>query len=585
MRAAFGATRVFIGIPPPTYFYLMQKNTFYALLLAATCATSAVAQQAPEKTKIKVKRGRTEKSSAAPAATESAPQPTKQAPIELDWAANYGSTITQDDLRKHLTILASDAYEGRETGEKGQKMAADYLAKQFADLGLTGPVPNSDNPYVQHFTMERSTWAGDATIKAGGQTYQWLTDFYGSGTSPFQTETTIKPVFVGYGIEQDGYSDYAGQDVKGKDIIILLGEPTDAAGKPLLSKDGKPTKWGTDVRAKTAKAAEQGARTVFFVSPDAANFEKTSARMAPYIGRPSMRFADSKEPSRLAFYVSPALGARMLGTTAAGLTKYKETVGKTSKPAAAFKPAAVAIKAPKKKESFTTENVMGFLEGSDKKAEVLVVSAHYDHIGIIDGEVNNGADDDGSGTVSVLELAQAFAQAKKEGHGPRRSILFLTVTGEEKGLLGSEYYTDHPVFPLEATIADLNIDMVGRTDKDHEGKGDYIYVIGSDKLSSELHGINEAANTKYTNIGLDYRFNDPEDPNRFYYRSDHYNFAKHNIPVAFYFNGVHDDYHGAGDEVSKIEFPQMEKRARLVFYTAWELANRDNRIVVDSNKK
>jgi Zn-dependent M28 family amino/carboxypeptidase len=244
----------------------------------------------------------------------------------------------------------------------------------------------------------------------------------------------------------------------------------------------------------------------------------------------------------------------------------------------------VSINATKKNEDFTTENVLGFLEGTDKKDEILVVSAHYDHIGIIDGEVHNGADDDGSGTVAVLEMAQAFTQAKKDGFNPRRSILFLTVTGEEKGLLGSEYYTDHPVFPLAQTIADLNIDMIGRTDKEHEGKGDYVYVIGSDKLSSELHAINEAANKKYTNIGLDYRFNDPEDPNRFYYRSDHYNFAKHKIPVAFYFNGVHDDYHGAGDEVDKIEFPKMEKRAQLVFYTAWELANRDKRIVVDSNK-
>ncbi|RYU83697.1 M28 family peptidase [Hymenobacter persicinus] len=561
----------------------MQKNTLFALLLAATCATSAVAQQAPEKTKVKVKRGKTEKVS--PTLPDGSP-PVKQPPLETDMAAEYGATILEKDLREHLTILASDAYEGRETGEKGQKMAADYLAKQFASLDLTGPVKESDNPYVQHFTMERSTWAEGATLKVGGKTYGWLTDFYGMGSSPFQSETTVKPVFVGYGIEQAGYSDYAGQNVQGKDLIILLGEPTDAQGKAVLSADGTPTKWGTDFRAKAAKAAEKGARSVFFVNLDPKNnFDKTAARMAPYISRPSMRFADSQEPGRSSFFVSPALGYKLLGTTAAALTTYQQASAKAKKPAAAaFKPATITIKAPKKKENFTTENVMGFLEGTDKKDEVLVVSAHYDHIGITNGQVNNGADDDGSGTVSVLEIAQAFAKAKKEGYGPRRSILFLTVTGEEKGLLGSEYYTDHPVFPLENTIADLNIDMVGRTDKEHEGKPDYIYVIGSDKLSSELHAIDEEANKKYVNLDLDYKFNDPEDPNRFYYRSDHYNFAKHKIPVAFYFNGVHDDYHGAGDEVEKIEFPKMEKRARLVFYTAWELANRPNRIVVDSNK-
>jgi Zn-dependent M28 family amino/carboxypeptidase len=229
--------------------------------------------------------------------------------------------------------------------------------------------------------------------------------------------------------------------------------------------------------------------------------------------------------------------------------------------------------------------VLGFMEGTDKKEEVLVITAHYDHVGLgSNGQIHNGADDDGSGTVSVLEIAQAFSEAKKKGKGPRRSILFMTVTGEEKGLLGSAHYTTNPVLALENTIADLNIDMVGRTDKEHEGKGDYIYVIGSDKLSSELHAINEANNTKFTKMDLDYKYNAPDDPNRFYYRSDHYNFAKYKIPVAFFFNGVHADYHQPTDDVDKIEFDKMEKRAKLVFYTAWTLANRDNRIVVDSNK-
>jgi Zn-dependent M28 family amino/carboxypeptidase len=563
----------------------MQKKTFYALLLAACCATSAVAQDAPTKRKVKVKRKqRTE------APTKEGANPAGAAAANTDVVSKYARTITQEDLRQHLTILASDAYEGRETGEKGQKMAAEYISKQFKDLGLTGPVQGSDNPYLQHFTMVRSTWADGATLKVGTQTYKWLTDFYGFGNSPFQQETAIQPVFAGYGIEQEGYSDYASLgDVKGKDLIVLMGEPMNAQKQPVLGKDGTPSKWGTDYRAKAALATQKGARSIFFIDTDPnGNFQKLAARMGAYISRPSIAFKEApatSTPRVATFFVSPAVGGKMLGATPAALTQYQTSVGKAGKPVAStFKPAKVSINATKKNEDFTTENVMGFLEGTDKKDEILVVSAHYDHIGIIDGEVNNGADDDGSGTVAVIEMAQAFTQAKKDGFNPRRSILFLAVTGEEKGLLGSEYYTDHPVFPLAQTIADLNIDMIGRTDKEHEGKGDYVYVIGSDKLSSELHAINEAANKKYTNIGLDYRFNDPEDPNRFYYRSDHYNFAKHKIPVAFYFNGVHDDYHGAGDEVDKIEFPKMEKRAHLVFYTAWELANRDNRIVVDSNK-
>ncbi|UOQ66673.1 M28 family peptidase [Hymenobacter volaticus] len=563
----------------------MHKSSLLTWLLVAGLSASAVAQQAPEKIKIKKKRGAKTEATVAPAVE---PTPAAQPAAQIDLAGQYGQTITQEDLRKHLSVLASDAYEGRETGEKGQKMAADYLAQQFKELGLTGPVQGSDNPYVQHFTMERSTWAEGGTLKVAGQTYKWLVDFYAVGASPFQQETTVQPLFMGYGIEQEGYSDYAGKDVQGKDLLILLDEPKSADGKPLLGKDGANSKWGTDYRAKAALAAEKGARSVFFVdfNPNS-NFSKSLGRVSQYVNRPSISFKDAKPGTRRsAFFVSPEVGYKLLGSNAAAVTKYMTSVGQAGKPVAgSFKPAKIVVKAPKKVEDFTTENVMGYLEGTDKKDEVVILSAHYDHIGVINGEVNNGADDDGSGTVTVLEMAQAFTKAKAEGHGPRRSLLFLAVTGEEKGLLGSEYYTDHPIFPLTATVADLNTDMVGRTDKDHEGKGDYVYVIGSDKLSSELHEIVLNANAQYTKMDLDFRFNDPEDPNRFYYRSDHYNFAKHKIPVAFFFNGVHDDYHGPGDEVEKIEFPKMEKRAQLVFYAAWEVANRDSRIVVDSNKK
>ncbi|MFT4877807.1 MAG: Zn-dependent M28 family amino/carboxypeptidase, partial [bacterium] len=227
------------------------------------------------------------------------------------------------------------------------------------------------------------------------------------------------------------------------------------------------------------------------------------------------------------------------------------------------------------------ENVLGYLEGSDLKEELLVITAHYDHLGIHDGVIHNGADDDGSGTVAVLELAEAFAKAKAAGNGPRRSILFMPVAGEEMGLLGSSYYAENPVFPLENTIADLNIDMIGRMDENHEGNPDYVYLIGADKLSTELHQISEDANTYYTQLELDYTFNDPEDPNRFYYRSDHYNFAKNNIPVIFYFNGVHADYHKATDTVEKIHFGKIAAISKLIFHTAWQLVNQDKRIEVD----
>ena len=225
-----------------------------------------------------------------------------------------------------------------------------------------------------------------------------------------------------------------------------------------------------------------------------------------------------------------------------------------------------------------SENVVAFIKGSEKPEEIIVISAHLDHEGIKNGKIYNGADDDGSGTVAILEIAQAFQKAVKNGKGPKRSILFLHVTGEEKGLLGSKYYTENPIFPLANTVADLNIDMIGRVDDRHKEDPNYIYLIGSDKLSQELHDLSEEINKKYTNISLDYKYNDENDPNRFYYRSDHYMFAKHNIPIIFYFNGTHADYHQPSDTPDKINYELLEKRTQLVFYTAWEVANREGRI-------
>ena len=228
-----------------------------------------------------------------------------------------------------------------------------------------------------------------------------------------------------------------------------------------------------------------------------------------------------------------------------------------------------------------SENVLAFIEGTEKPKEVIVISAHLDHVGKINDKIYYGADDNGSGTVAILEIAQAFKMAKKAGKGPKRSILFLHVTGEEKGLLGSQFYTENPIFPLENTVCNLNIDMIGRIDDRHKENPNYVYLIGSDKLSTELHNLSEAINNKYTNIALDYKYNDENDPNRFYYRSDHYNFAKFNIPIIFYFNGTHADYHQPSDTPDKINYDLLENRTKLVFYTAWEIANREKRIIAD----
>lgn len=226
------------------------------------------------------------------------------------------------------------------------------------------------------------------------------------------------------------------------------------------------------------------------------------------------------------------------------------------------------------------ENVLGYIEGSDLKEELIIITAHYDHLGKHDSLIFNGADDDASGTVAAMEIAEAFMLAKKEGFGPRRSVLIMAVSGEEKGLLGSKYYTDYPIFPLKNTVANLNIDMIGRIGDFHTHPN-YVYLIGSDMLSTDLHNLSEEVNKKYINLELDYTFNSEDDPNRYYYRSDHYNFAKNNIPVIFYFNGIHEDYHKTTDTIEKIDFDKIQKIARLIFLTAWEVVNRDERILVD----
>jgi len=232
-----------------------------------------------------------------------------------------------------------------------------------------------------------------------------------------------------------------------------------------------------------------------------------------------------------------------------------------------------------------SENIWAFIKGSEKPEEIVVISAHYDHVGMKDGEIYNGADDDGSGTVAILEMAKAFAKAKKEGHGPKRSILILHVTGEEHGLHGSRYYSENPIFPLANTVADVNIDMIGRRDDAHPDTNNYVYLIGSDYLSTDLHNICESVNQKYIQLNIDYKYNDRNDPQRFYYRSDHYNFAKNGIPSVFLFNGTHADYHKPGDTVDKIEFDALTKRTKFAFAIAWEIANREHRLVVDRDGK
>ena len=456
-------------------------------------------------------------------------------------AMKYAKTITAEDLKTHLSILASDEYEGRETGTKGQKMAAEYIAKHFESLGFEAPV---DGSYFQKFDLTESA-IGSVYFRIGDDKKIGFEDFVYYSSAETSGEEYIKVVMTDDDSDESVFA--------GKYVVFAA----DALG---------------GLQEKAQKIKEAGAEGVIVVLKNDQEFNAFITNYSPYLKRPSLRMDKRDNDATQLILVDKSMASWMFGKEFDSISAGDE--------------AQVIFNADYLDKPVGTENVLGFLKGTEKPDEVLVITSHYDHVGIIDGEIHNGADDDGSGTVTVLEIAEAFAEAAKKKKGPKRSILFMTVTGEEKGLLGSRYYTDtDPIFPLENTVANLNIDMVGRVDDAHSENSDYIYLIGSDKLSSELHDLSEKMNKTYTNLDLDYTYNDENDPNRFYYRSDHYNFAKNNVPIIFYFNGTHPDYHKSTDTVEKIAFDTMEKRARLVFHTGWEIANRAERIKVDKIKE
>ena len=492
------------------------------------------------------------------------------------------ATITAEDMRRHLTILADDAMEGRETGQPGQKRAARYLQEQFENLGL--PTIGENDGYFQTILFTRQKWQ-DINLTLDGEPLRHLTEYASAPSQNADRGTTRidELLFLGYGIDDPAYSDYAGKDVSGRHLLIFAGEPKDRDGNYRISGTGEASAWSASDEQKLTIAKEKGAATVFVIDP---NFRENvrNIRQETLDGR--MRMAETTEADRATanvVYLTPQTARKLMGKAGKKVIKSRKKLEKSGNLKAVTVPVNLTLTQTKTVKELVGENVLGFVEGVDPKLkdEVLVVSAHYDHIGKRGSSVFNGADDNGSGTTTILEVAEAFVTAKKQGEGPRRSVLFLLVSGEEKGLLGSKYYANHPIFPLEKTIADINVDMVGRVDEEHADNPEYIYVIGSDRLSTELHDINEAVNEKYTQLELDYTYNAEDDPKRYYYRSDHYNFAVKGIPSIFYFNGTHADYHQATDTVEKINFEKMETIGRLVFHTAWQLSNQDRRIAVD----
>ena len=545
---------------------------------------------------------------------------TPDARSEPDLVKKYQSTITESDLASHLYVFASDFFEGRETATRGQRLAATFLAGQYRKMGIDpkGTAETDDllapENYYQPFPLYGRRFKS-AALEASSEGEPLSSSIYsaakhdGKAYLAFGNAMSVSApvVFGGYAIEDDelGYNDFkameeAGIDYKEHWLLVMNDEPLESSEKSLLpTEDGSPSKWTAQDGLKWnhlfGKGLPKGILIVGDVGPNAVDVARRAAENAANSGQAGGQLSLNEQGGGGAFppfyIISSEFANQILAPTGHTIGELKKEIDQTLTPIA-FTVDGVELKSDIAHESYETssENVAAFIEGSDPelKDEVVVISSHYDHIGIEaggDGDdvINNGADDDGSGTVAILEIAEAFKTAVDDGYGPRRSILFLNVSGEEKGLLGSAYYSDsEPIIPIENTVTNLNIDMIGRFDPTHPtGSENYVYIIGSNLISQELHDLNAELN-ELTGIDLelDERYNSKDDPNQFYRRSDHWNFGKHNVPFIFFFTGTHDDYHGVDDEPHKIEYPRMARIAKLIFATAWQVANQDERPAV-----
>ena len=445
----------------------------------------------------------------------------------------YAKLITAAELKKRLYIVAGPKMEGRETTTEGQRKAAAYIESEMKKIGLQ---PGAKGVYQQSFPVYQDSLL-NASLEVDGKPFVMGTDFGVYFNNSLNTTMAFSEV-------------------------VFLPSATNPDSIKNANLAGKLVLLQPDGNAFYRQLQSQGVAAILWELPAGAR-DRLSSRKSQMLNR----FKSSLPPQLVTISTAVAQAILKMAPDSAGklsgIKIYKADV-------------LLDVKKQTNGEA-QSSNVIGVLPGTDLKDEYLFITAHYDHLGKRgDSTIYYGADDDGSGTVSVITMAQAFAKAKAAGKGPRRTIVFMTVSGEEKGLWGSEYYGDHPLFPLEKTTADLNIDMIGRSDSSRkQDTVNYVYVVGDDKLSSDLRPISEAANNGHTKLDLDYKFNDPNDKEQIYYRSDHYNFAKNGVPIIFYYDGMLGaDYHRPTDTPDKINYDLMAKRAQLVFYTAWEMANR-----------
>lgn len=533
--------------------------------------------------------------------SQSASQQQISAPItDTDTLISYQDEVSVDFLKQHLSVFAADSMEGRGTGTKGLKKAADYLADQYGKLGLQ-PV-GDDSSYFQKFKLNVSTTDSivfetyahtdadkqlmDRSVASQRSVANYIRAFGGSETLAGEV------VFAGFGVDDttNNVAHLKGADLQGKWVMVFQQIPNIVDGDTLINP-------AISQRTRAQAIFGSGAKGILLIPAMSGEEFKASAMKAQsdfgQLESMTLAYRDDGSPSGFAQgynLINPKLAAKMLGVDS--LEAYRETVVETI---TEFQPKSLDYSLRhtpySSKSTIETKNVLAFYEGADPelKDEIVVMTSHYDHLGIgqpdsTGDRIYNGADDDGSGTIGLLNMAKAFVEAGKDGVRPKRSILFLNVSGEEKGLLGSRYYSDHPAFPMDKTVTNINVDMIGRVDPEHKKEGieEYTYIIGAEIISSELDSLIKVANNRSGQLQLDKKYNDLQDPNQFYRRSDHWNFGRLRVPFAFFFTGVHEDYHRPSDEVHKIKFEKMAKIVRTMYATAVMVANADKAPTVDN---
>ncbi len=499
-------------------------------------------------------------------------RPDSTLPVIQDKAYQYAQSIKSPHLREIIEYLASDSCEGRELGTKGIERAADYIYQLFEKKGIQ---KLSNNSYYQHVDFSWINW-DKLHFKIRGVAYKQLWDYL---ILPVENKDlqfkTNEILFLGYGIDDENYSDYLNVNVKDKVILIYKGEPKNKEGIFYTTGSSIPSLWSMDLDLKIQTASRHGAKMVLIIEDKFKEFVDANRQ---YVISPTVVVKDESADTSFrsnSMHLSSTTVTQLLSKQIRSVIKARDKINRSGKPQSLVIKTELEFLQKRQTRHVEGKNILAYIEGSDKKDELILLTAHYDHIGKRAEEVFNGADDNASGSAAVIEIAATLQQLKNSGKGPRRSVLCMLLTGEEKGLLGSLYYVNNPVFPLEKSIANINVDMIGRTDDKYKQDSNYIYVIGSDRISTDLHYINLDVNQRYSQLKLDHTYNSESDPNRFYFRSDHYNFAEAGIPAIFFFSGVHEDYHRITDDPHKILYGKTEKIARHIFLLTWELANLD----------